>query len=129
MGDIAHEVASKVAGLAPEPLPPQLEDHAKRILESDSRLSNYDRATAWDLFYRTPSLPEFEQKIRALVLPAGTERALIAAKRDALIPQSAKPVHRALDALKKIPTDTLELAEKYPNVAKSLIDAAKSDNR
>jgi len=111
---MSHEIDARVT-----------DDHAKNILSAEATLGDSDRAHLWELFHSTASSDELAGRLAHEEVPAHVEEALIAAKRlTDRKPEPPTPVQGAIERLKAISPDVLELAEKHPTVLRALVSEA-----
>jgi hypothetical protein len=101
-------------------------DAAKPILAGEPTINDDQRAELWDTFHNTKNATELATKLAPLSIPDDTKQQLYSAKQRAVAPP--EPIDRAAKALNSIANidpKVLEMAEKYPTVAKTLITVAE----
>lgn len=98
---------------------------AEPILRADPTLSNDQRADLFDVFHQTKDPTELARKLQPYAIPDGTKKYLFDAKvMNTPAPDPVSKVKDAVSSLKDMDPNALQLAEKYPNVTKALVDAA-----
>jgi len=107
---------------------PRLIDHPYRILVDEPTLSNATKASVWDTYHDATDHRDLGNKLVAFDLPPEIHSALVEAKTREV--EAAKPTTtvdrtmEALNRLKTLPRNILDLAEKHPDVAAHLVNAA-----
>jgi len=119
------------------PVPPSPEemaadptgDHAAKILAADPTIDQETRADAWDFYHAAITPDELIRNLSSLEIPDTARQKLLAAKQvTAPAVTQVDKVAQALSKMAKVDPQTLALADKFPKIAKMVIDAAiKSD--
>ena len=105
---------------------PLYADPAEAILRGDPSLTDEHRATLWTIFHEAKNPDDLAQRLQWHSASNETRHLLVQAK--GLTAPTPDPVDRTVDALHRVaalPRNVLEMAEKYPVAAKSLIQAAQ----
>jgi hypothetical protein len=105
----------------------RLHDHAKDIL-SNAPLDDSTKADLWDHWHDARDTHELSTRLADMDIPSDVAESLIAAKK--LSEPSLTALDRATAAIHRmtqIDPQTLELAEKYPNVFRHLIQATREE--
>jgi hypothetical protein len=100
-------------------------DHASPILSAEPTINDQQRADLWDVFNQSKDAGELAQKLAPVLVPDDLKHKLWTAKNAAA--PVAPPLDKVTAAIQKIKTldpDTLEVAEAHPNVLKALTAAA-----
>jgi hypothetical protein len=103
-------------------------DHAAPILAGSPDLNDDQRADLHDIFYDSKDHNELARHLQASVAPDSVKQQLFDAKKKSM--PAVEPLDKATAAITRIgqiDPKILELAEKYPNVAKILAAAASSE--
>lgn len=109
---------------------PSFVDPAHPILAGSNDVNDDGRAELWDIFHNSKDHSELARKLQSMAVPDDLKSQLYDAKK-----QSAPPVEpldnatKALNRIGQMDPKILELAEKYPNVAKILSAAASSASK
>jgi hypothetical protein len=104
-------------------------DHAAKILAADPTIDQETRADAWDFYHAAITPDELIRNLSSLEIPDTARQKLLAAKQvTAPAVTQVDKVAQALSKMAKVDPQTLALADKFPKIAKMVIDAAiKSD--
>lgn len=101
-------------------------DAAKPILAGEPTINDDQRAELWDTFHNTKDATELAAKLAPLAIPDDTKQQLYSAKqRMAAPPEPVDRATKALNSIANLDPKVLEMAEKYPTVAKTLISVAE----
>jgi hypothetical protein len=101
-------------------------DPAEPILRSDPSIDDEGRAALWNIFHASKDHNELAQKLQPLAIPNDTKHRLFVAKQaTAPVVEPVEKVKAAIRQVAQMSPDTLEAAEKYPNVTKLLATAAQ----
>ncbi len=111
--------------------PSPFTDLAVPILAGDPVLSDEQRADLHDVFHGSKSPSELVQKLMPLAIPDDTKHRLFEAKQQQMVamPSVGGPVDKtvaAIQKMKELDPQTLELAEAHPSVLRALTSAANT---
>ena len=107
-------------------------DHAKRILESvpDHVMSMDSKANGWVIFHSSRDSKELAQRLINFDAPEQVKTDLWNAKKQYSDPVPT-PMDRATEALHRMASmdpNVLEIAERSPNILKSLMSSLRQDS-
>jgi hypothetical protein len=98
-------------------------DHAEPILRN-APISDEDKANLWDVFHNSKDPDELIQRLHPLAVPDQVKTDLYEKKKKL---QPIGPVDTAVSALNRmrdLPSEVLDLAEAHPKIASLLVSAA-----
>lgn len=110
--------------------PSPFADHVSPILAGEPTITDDQRADLWDVFHQSKDSNELAQKLQPLAVPDDLKQQLFDKKK--LVTPAADPIDKvtaAMEKMKSLDPDTLELAEHHPAVLKVLTSAALTPDK